>query len=87
MFRNKIVKNKVRMKDETNFKYEFFEFLSWKDQKNSRNENNIFLFEVKKNTLEKNGINNKANRIIAAGKMLRKLLVAKSKDENKSFII
>ncbi len=48
MFKNKIVKNKVKIKEEANFKYVFFEFLSWKDQKYSSWENRVFLFEAVK---------------------------------------
>lgn len=48
MLRNKIVKNKVKIKEETNLRYVFLEFWSWKDQKYSNWEDKVFLLLVKK---------------------------------------
>lgn len=87
MFKNKIEKNNVKINGKENFKKIFLEFLSWFSQTNSNCEMIFFLIPVLKKEADIEGIRNNDRRIIPVGKKLRNWFVAKSKEENRSFII
>jgi hypothetical protein len=80
-------KNNVKIKDKTNFKYKFLEFFNCPNQTNSNFENKFFFIDDLKYKEENKGIKNNANKIIADGMKSKKILVEKSKEEKRSFII
>lgn len=87
IFKNRIEKNNVKINGKENFKNIFLEFLSWFNQTNSSCEIIFFLILLLKKDTDIEGIRNSDRRIIPVGKKLRNWFVAKSKEENKSFII
>lgn len=68
IFKNKIEKNKVKIKGKENFKKIFLEFLSCPSQTNSNCDIIFFLTLVLKKEADIEGIRNNANRIIPVGK-------------------
>lgn len=87
MFRNRMEKNSTKMKEKASFKWSLLVPLSCSDQTDSNMENKETFFEDLMWENEKAGVNKSRSRIIPVGKILRNWFVAKSKEENRSFIM
>ncbi len=87
MFRNRIEKKIVKIYLKAAFKKTLLDPLNWRNQINSNIEKDAFFKEDLRWVEENSGTKSKDNKIILVGETLRNEFVAKSKEENKSFII